>query len=123
MGRDDRRPFGKGNLADKTDSLDAGVVDKDVDPVGPRIDRLERVSDAGRIGDIGFEIDNAGARLVGASLSRENTLAPSASSLSAIASPIPRAAPVTTATRPASELDMGILPLCSRPLNTSASRR
>ena len=63
MGRDDRREVGVGNLADQTDSLDAGIVDKDVDPVGPRINRLECVSDAGRFGDIGFEIDDARARV------------------------------------------------------------
>jgi hypothetical protein len=42
---------------------------------------------------------------LGASLSSEKTRAPSASSRSAMASPIPRAAPVTTATRPESESD------------------
>ena len=124
MGGDDRREIRERNLADKPDALDAGVVDQDVDPVRLRIDRLERFSDAGRIGDIGFEIDDPGARLGGGDLSRENTLAPSASNLSAIASPMPRAAPVTTATRPARELDIGILRSALRVrVSTSTSPR
>ena len=40
-------------------------VDEDVDRIGPRVDRLERFSDAGRISDIGFDIDIANARLGG----------------------------------------------------------
>jgi hypothetical protein len=62
VGGDDRRPFRKRNFPDKANALDARIVDEDVDPVRPRVDRLERFSDAGRISDIGLEIDNAGAR-------------------------------------------------------------
>src|SRR5271165_3079668 len=68
MGGDDRRPFRKRNFPDKAKALDARIVDEDVDRIGLRVDRLERFSNAGRISDISFEIDNANARLGGRQL-------------------------------------------------------
>jgi hypothetical protein len=65
MGGDDRREVGERNLPDKPDALDAGVVDEDVDPIRPCIDRLEGGGDAGRIGHVGFEIVDPDARLGG----------------------------------------------------------
>jgi hypothetical protein len=59
MGGDDRRPFRKRNFPDKAYALNARIVDEDDDRIGLRVDRLERFSDAGRISDIGFEIDKA----------------------------------------------------------------
>jgi hypothetical protein len=85
MGGDDRRPFRKRNFADKARALDARIVNEDVDRIRPRVDRLEHFSDAVRISNVGFEIDNAARGSAAGNLSTEGTLAASASNLSAIA--------------------------------------
>jgi hypothetical protein len=68
MSGDDRRPFRKRNYPGKAYALNARIVDENVDRIGLRVDRLERFSDAARISDIGFEVDNADSRLGGRQL-------------------------------------------------------
>ena len=65
MGRDDRREVSERNLAHKADTLDAGVVDENVDLACLCINRLEGLSNAGWLSHVSFEIGDVLARLVG----------------------------------------------------------
>ena len=119
-------PVGVAHLLRKRDALDAGIVDQHVDPAGLAVDRREGGGDAAAVGDVAGEVVDAGvARLGLAEVEREDRRRPRRGTASAMASPMPRAAPVTTATLPSNArfAAMARLPRVDRRLNTSASRR
>ena len=89
---------------------DSRIVDEDVDPAVPGDNRVLDMLDGRRIRDVeplaldtmtfGPTGRRPRARGPGGSCRVSTTVAPASASASAIARPMPRAAPVTTATRP-----------------------
>ena len=101
MRPDDGLPFLEGKLADQPDPLDAGIVDQDVGRLAFAVDGGEGGLDAPGVGDIGLEIAHARAAPPPArSCPGRRRAAPAARIAWTMASPIPRAPPVTTAVRP-----------------------
>ena len=100
------RPALLGHLRDRPVFGHAGVVDDDVDPVGELGGDLLRRVVGGDVEPDRAAADRLGHRLAGrrpsGGMSRPTTSAPSRARVSAIAAPIPREAPVTSATLPAS---------------------
>ena len=89
---------------------DAGAIDQDVGPAAGIDDGLHGIAAGVRLGDVGDEFDEPAAehRLGGelieaaAATSTAAILAPAAASARAITRPMPFAAPVIIAVRPAS---------------------
>ena len=89
-----------------------GVVDGDVDAPSWSVTRAAARGDAGGIGDVGLQRQRpppAGAQLADqrlrggvAAVIEDGDVAPAAASLRAIAAPMPRAPPVTSAILPSS---------------------
>ena len=114
MHRGDRVPILVGHLVDQIVAGDAGIVDEDVERAEPLGDLLDHRLDLGGYRDIGLEADRRDAMPSGdrsavasapaPSRSAIAIAAPSSASRSAVASPMPRAPPVTSATRPSDRL-------------------
>ena len=122
--RHDRVPAGGVHVDQQLVAGDAGVVDDDVDPAVPLPQVLDQPLRRVVGGDV--ELQRRPADLVGdvrpaprpaAGMSTATTWAPSRAMTFAIAAPMPRAAPVTTATLPASGCS------ASSPAGRSAGRQ
>ena len=120
--RHDRVPAGGVHVDQQLVAGDAGVVDDDVDPAVPLAQVLDRAAAAASAAVMSscsavppISLATSASLSPAAGMSTATTWAPSRAMTFAIAAPMPRAAPVTTATLPASGLSS------SSPAGTSAA--